>query len=205
MQKLEMISAYLESKQVGIIYHFTKINAIKTLLNDKEMSKYGCDILTFASYNKHLSTTRDFNMADNPLGTFNPSTYNIRIAIDGDKLSNKFKVKPINGVIDNRSEIFGTDINMFRVKHKSEKEEVICPLVNVKYFPLKDYIVEIQIYNHYNTETEDVYDYIQKMLKQHNLNIPVNIVRKWKPFKIYEDNNKCYEIYMKENDEKYNC
>lgn len=175
-----------ESKQVGIIYHFTDIYAIKKLMNKNLMSEYGCDILTFSSRNGHLSTSRDYDLTRDPFGEFPSSKYNIRIAIDGDKLSNKFKINPINGLKDNNKEIFGTDKNFMRVNHKSEKEEVVCPLKFDKYFRMKDYVVEIQVLQHNYIESEEIFKELEDIVKKMKLKISINIVRKFKPFGINE-------------------
>ena len=171
-----------EAKQVGIIYHFTTIKAIKSLLNKDEMDKFGCDVLTFASRNGHLSTTRDYQLTRNPLNDFKEDTHNIRIAIDGDKLSNKYKIKPISGLQFSNKEVFGTDKNHIRMPHKSESEEIVCPLKSDKYFKLKDYILEIQVLQHSYPESEDVFNSIKDSVKQLGLNIKVNSVRKWTSF-----------------------
>jgi hypothetical protein len=191
-----------EAKQVGIIYHFTKRDNILKLLSKEFMEKeLGCDILTFMSHNGYVSTTRNFMFTDDVTSDFNIRTYNIRIALDGDKLSNKYKVKPINGLLDNTKDVFGVDKNHIRVPHKSEKEEVICPINNETRFPLKDYILEIQVYNHDNTRDEEIYNVISRLgVEQHNLNIPVRFVRKWQPFGGYGKFNEncldstCYHI-----------
>lgn len=200
MQHISKFINYLnnikEAKQVGIIYHFTTIDSIKMLLNKKKMEEYGCEILTFLSNNSHLSTTRDYMLVNSPLPTFNVSKYNIRIAINGDKLSNKYKIKPINGLHDNSKNIFGTELNFKRVKHKSEKEEVIlCPKSGS--FKLKEYIEEIQIYNHDEEASQEIFNTIKDIINLEKLNIKVTRVRKWTPFNEKYIDDKYFDVTNK--------
>ena len=184
-----------EAKQVGTIYHFTTINALKALLNKDELSKFGCDILTFYSHNTYFSTTRNYALSTDMYNNDFPlAKYNVRIAIDGTKLSNKYKIKPIAGYILNDKDIFNHSKNFGRVKRSvGEYEEVVCPLKTNKYFPLKDYIVEIQILPTFN-ELEDI-EKLKNILKQLDVDIPINTGRKFKPLKESEYLIKDFEMY----------
>jgi len=184
---VKYIKSLEESKQVGIIYHFTTLSAIQKLTDKNFMAKYGCDILTFISYNNYISTTRDFMLTNNPLLDFNNSTHPVRITLDGNKISRKYKVKPINGLQNPDSKIFGTDLNHLRVKHKSEKEEVICPLKD-NIFPLKEYIIQIDFLNSSNEDEIEIFRKVKEELS--NTNILVQSVRKWSISKLNEDLNK---------------
>lgn len=174
---------FKESKQVGIIYHFTTLHGLKLLSDKNRMAQFGCEIFTFVSENDHLSTTRGYFLTDTPkpFSTINSKSHPIRIAFDGDRISEKFKVRPINGREDSNSDIFGVDKNYLRVPHKSEQEEVICP-DKTKMFKMKDFILEIQIKNFDHQETLKLKQEIDKIIESEGLNIFVNIVRKWKPF-----------------------
>lgn len=173
---------FFEAKQVGIIYHFTTLEGLKHLTDGDNLKRLGCELFTFVSKNDHLSTTRGYFLTDSPspFSMINSGTHPIRIAFDGDKISNKYKVKPINGLSDNDSNIFGVDKNHLRVPHKSETEEVICP-DKTKMFQMKDFILEIQIKNNRNDESLKIKEYLEKIIKEEGLNIPVNIARKWYP------------------------
>ncbi len=60
----------LGQKQVGTIYHFTKIDNIKKILSgNKELN---LEVLDFVSYNNSISCTRNACMADN-MSTFDLS------------------------------------------------------------------------------------------------------------------------------------
>ncbi len=86
--------AIAEGKQVGTIYHFTRFSSII------EMLENGFNLF---SHQEYISFTRNYNMIDyekykNDL-SFDykiGDKRGIRIAIDGDKLSNKYKIEPFN-------------------------------------------------------------------------------------------------------------
>lgn len=182
-----------EGKNIGIIYHFTRFNnMIKLLKGNKELN---LEILEFISYNGYISCSRNFAMSDDIFNNDFPlSSYNIRIAIDGTKLSNKYKIKPISGLIDNDGDIFDHNNNFKRVKRETGKSEEV---LLAKKINLKDYIKEIQIYNFHNERDIDYKNKIEYLLKQNNLNIPVNLVRKFKPLKedVYYSDTK-YNIIL---------
>ena len=181
--KIEMFSfkALFESKQVGIIYHFTTIQGLKSLSTTDSL---GCKLFTFVSHNDHISTSRSFDITSNPHADLNSKTHPVRIAFDGDKISNLFKVLPINGLGNTDKEIFGTNLNHLRVKHKLEQEEVICP--NNRMFELLDYILEIQI-NSYFFKPNELDNLVEELtIKLKDNNIPITTTRKWKPYKLDE-------------------
>lgn len=72
-----------ESKQVGIIYHFTSLFSLYEILSRKEPYLY-------SSYVNYISCTRDFNMKSPELRLEKQCC---RITLDGNKISENFKVK----------------------------------------------------------------------------------------------------------------
>ena len=85
-----------EGKQVGILYHFTRLSNLANMLDD------GFDM---KSNHKYVSFTRDYNLIDyhkksNQISKnfeFQDSWGNdtvVRLAIDGDRLSNRYKIQP---------------------------------------------------------------------------------------------------------------
>ena len=75
----------IEGKQVGILYHYTDLQNLKSILSDGCILKAGR-----RSHEEYISFTR--------LGSFLPkhlSHFGIcRFVVDGSKLSNKFKITP---------------------------------------------------------------------------------------------------------------
>ena len=140
-----------EAKQVGTIYHFTRPHNIVHLLNKSKQEEYGLEILEFISMNGNFSTTRNSSMtSDFTHPILNAKNgYIIRLALDGDKLSNKYKIKPIRGLDDNSFDVFG---NGNRVPLKwGEDEEVVLGNKTKKdenTFKLKDYLLQMITLTH---------------------------------------------------------
>ena len=175
-----------EAKQVGTIYHFTKPENIIYLIDKNRQAEYGLEIFEFFSMSGNFSTTRNASLTSDfthPILSAKKG-YSVRISLDGDKISNKYKIKPIRGLNDNDFDVFGK--NKERVPLKwGEDEEVIIGNNKKKdesTFKLKDYILQIDIIYLPNTNKEDTHnyrDYIEQIVKQNGLSIPVNIVKKF--------------------------
>jgi len=170
-----------ERKSVGIIYHFTTKKGIIKLLSPS--SEIGLDVFEFISHNGTVSTTRNFMAADNISNKYTDldlCTYHIRIAFDGDKISDKYKIRPLAGLKNNDTDIFNHDKNDNRVLRNSGESEEVVYSKHTKTFKLKPYIIDIQIYN-CSSRDEELYDTIKKLIDDNKLNIPVSLVRKYKP------------------------
>jgi hypothetical protein len=91
MIKLEdILKEITEAKQVGILYHFTRTRELIDILEDN-MLKASDMWATNDDPRPFNSFTRNKNGWD--VGGF-PT--DVRIAIDGNKLSNKYKIQPFN-------------------------------------------------------------------------------------------------------------
>jgi hypothetical protein len=78
-----------EGKQVGDLFHFTTVNQFKSILDDN---------FKMYSHNGVLSCTRNASLAQNIIGDISKKKgYVVRINIDGDRLSDKYIIKPILG------------------------------------------------------------------------------------------------------------
>lgn len=87
-----------EGKNVGIIYHFTRVSSIERMVETN---------FELASYHDYISFTRNYDMVNknkhtNDLNKFLGDQRGARIVIDGTKLSNKYRIEPFlditNGV-----------------------------------------------------------------------------------------------------------
>ena len=88
-----------EAKQVGIIYHYTTFEAGLKILQSNQLKSDHTAESTNAKPVFGISFTRDkrFNNANRAVDFTNSSfgrTPQLRFTIDGNKLSNKFKVQP---------------------------------------------------------------------------------------------------------------
>jgi hypothetical protein len=109
----------VESKHIGVIYHFTHLMNLYSILENKTfMSRY--NDLSKYNYDYSVSCTRNQSF----------KWGGIRIMLDGDKISNSFVVKPVS---------------YFKF-NKSQSEERI--FTNKETFPIFDYIIQIDILEH---------------------------------------------------------
>lgn len=114
------IEDYLnESKSVGIIYHFTHLMNLYFILESNTfMTRYN-DLPKY-NYDFSVSCTRNKSF----------KWGGIRIVLDGDKISDRFVIKPVS---------------YFKF-NKTQSEERI--FTNVEIFPIFDYIIRIDILDH---------------------------------------------------------
>jgi hypothetical protein len=109
----------VESKHIGVIYHFTHLMNLYFILKDKTfISRYN-DLPKY-NYDYSVSCTRNKSF----------KWGGIRIMLNGDKISNHFVVKPVS---------------YFKF-NKSQSEERI--FTNKETFPIFDYIIQIDILEH---------------------------------------------------------
>ena len=81
-----------EERQRGILYHYTTHENARSILNDNKLVPGGFDKNSPISFtrNKNLHKTSGRNHIRNGVRT------NMSFEIDGDKLSNNRKIKPLN-------------------------------------------------------------------------------------------------------------
>lgn len=175
-----------EAKQVGYLYHFTKVTNLVDILDSKKQSELGLEIFEFLSHNSTFSCTRNACLAQSVLSKdINlKNGYHVRIVLDGNKISNKFKISPISGFDD--TELKQTKYNKRIGKEYGEQEEKILPdkrqKERTKTFKMKDYIIQIDFSNE---AKEDVNRDLLKKLDKYN--IKYNFVKKFHTFKESKD------------------
>jgi hypothetical protein len=134
----------VEGKNISDLYHFTYIPILKEIIKDYKLKSGSKDEKT-GKYT--ISFTRAFNYPDiTKLGN-----QNVRITVDGSKLSNNYKIDP------------------FKEFDKKEAEERIF----TKELPLKKYIKQIDILD----KGKNISDIVNQLKKD---NINVNLVSKFK-------------------------
>jgi hypothetical protein len=134
---IKLIDILREAKQVGILYHFTDDEGLRGILESNELwaSETNAD---------HVSLTRDKN------GWHVGTRDNIfRISLDGNKISNKYKVQPYAW----------SDLD--RGIGDTESEEAI---ITDKITNIRNYIIEI-------TLDKKGYDVMKKYLKHTPTNL----------------------------------
>ena len=132
-----------EGKQVGTLYHFTRLSSLQSFLTN------GWDL---GSHMDYFSFTRNPDMLNQKYKNDFTLDWKIgdkrvvRIVIDGDKLSNNFKIEPYLDVTHNIK------------REQGEYEEIINKSQKLKSIDIEKYIKQIDI----KIEKE----YFDKLLKQ---------------------------------------
>lgn len=132
-----------EGKQVGTIYHFTNPEALMWILVQDELESGSHPFISFTrDWNLKNPYTYGTSLSGKSLGTKKnaPNWSNVRLVIDGDKLSNNNKVEPYSDVIQG-----------FSRKNQGESEE----RVKSKYIKnISKFIKQIDIIKGTNWETQ---------------------------------------------------
>jgi hypothetical protein len=172
MKLIDLLKEINEGRQVGEIYHFTSLDFIYDILESGKLepSPNRLEKLGFISFTR--------NRALSTLGGFKSQ---VRITIDGDKLSNKYQILPYSQLkpeTKGDEEIWNTPYS--RIAQNSESELVI---------PSKKYGGKVNIIPYIKKLDIIVYDYmdsynpnqIEEIEKINNiskkLNIPVEYHR----------------------------
>lgn len=162
---VDLLKEINEGKQVGDLYHFTSIVNLKEILKSK--------ILIPSKERKYISFTRNKNLA-----TLDNEKRDVKITIDGDKLSNKYKIIPYAQTSPETKfddYLFKRNPNIFKKSDKSFEAEVIIPVekYNDKIFILP-YIKQIDVIN-YNFQKDRPLNNIEKK-ELEKYNIPINFI-----------------------------
>lgn len=157
-----------EGKQVGNLYHWTDINSMGDMFEDNKKIELDNVYSSIASQQKYFSFTR------NPkLNTLGEEKSHVRIALDGNKLATKYRIKPY------------ADPNYKKAEGKGEAEERIDSSQYGGKINLEPYITKITLispenFNQYLSNLDykedkkqilrDKYDIILKELQSRNIN-----------------------------------
>jgi len=180
----------IEAKQVGVIYHFTTKSSFTKMIKNK-FKNLGLELFELFSLNGVVSCTRNFSLAEKPFGDISKACgHTVRINIDGDRLSNKYKIKPVLGYTDTHYPLL-MDKNLERVlRSEEENEEMILTKGTNKTVKLKDYIISITI-----SGDKEYYESIKNEVQK--LGYEILYQRKFKPLKediSYEIEESLYEV-----------
>ena len=179
-----MITSFnlFEAKQTGILYHFTNlisyyyINNCNCLTSNRYVSDFeelykSYNLNNKDIYKKYISFTRNKNFfKDEFLKTSLDKIINVRLTIDGDKLSENNKIYKINFFPDN-----------FRRK---ESEEVI--ITDEEFHNIGKYIINVEIpdLNSFKYEMFE-YDYDFEHFKEINIEHIVNLADLYDGFEYF--------------------
>jgi hypothetical protein len=171
-----------EAKQVGNIYHFTPLSNLKDILSTQFL--YPNDEDQISTSRRPNMSTRDFqDMKTSPI---------VRIALDGNKISNKYKIRPFAfGADEGNAEDLG-------------EEQIV---VNGEKFPFIPYLKRIDIFLN---KKEKINDKLIELLEKANIpyklypgipisNTPYSQEKTGNPEDINIENIPKKEIYSKED------
>ena len=93
---IKLLDILREAKQVGPLYHFTNIEFLSNILQLGLKLKPNNSTLPQHKNTYYTSVTRDKSGAGVIDYLSNMTEFNVRIQLDGNKISERYKVEPIN-------------------------------------------------------------------------------------------------------------
>ena len=167
-----------EAKQVGIIYHYTTFEAGLKILKSNQLKSSNAADSTNDKPVFAISFTRDKRFHNDHNIGFEESSFGqspqLRFTIDGDKLSNKFKIGPYSqqGVFDKSEKGFEAEERVI-----SDKTFTI---------PLSNYLISVDVLVEYKKPKDDEWDEFgykefaplrAKLIKfARTKNLPINLI-----------------------------
>lgn len=142
-----------EQKQVGILYHFTTVDSLKSILIDEGLKN---------TTNKYISFTRNFDLL-NTSDNFRIGKHIIRFVFDGDKLSTKYKIEPY--------------LDRGWAKRISNENEERIIIQRGKVLKCFNSLLEIDIIKDEN------FQQILDILSSFSLNITIKFINSFKPYR----------------------
>jgi hypothetical protein len=166
--KLTLVSRLLhESKQVGNLYHFTRLELLSEILKEKKLKPSNARL----EQNGFISFTRDFS---NSIG----SAKNVRLTFDGDLMSNKYKIIPYNQISpetdkEKQEEKDGEWENFGKSPNKQyENESIIPSKLYGGYINIYPYLKSIEIIKPWRWK-ENKWDDFKKEIKTYTGEVPI--------------------------------
>jgi len=166
-----------EGKQVGILYHFTNILSVIRILKHDRLEASGAG----GKY-QYVSFTRDKFFYKHETSGDNITSTDFRIVIDGDKLSNRFKITPYN---DNSTDNWSGSASYSHTnKQLPDSERAEAYLKHLDYDEkeervegdirdIRDFIISIDIIsmgNYYDHDKENIKN-LYTICKQSNIKL----------------------------------
>ena len=184
---VDLLKEITEGKQVGLLYHYTTFESGLKILQSNQLQSSEADDSTRANPIYTVSFTRDKRFHNKHNVGFDVSSFGqtpqVRFTVDGDKLSNKYKIQPY-------AQIGGSG----RFEKEREEFEAEERAVSNKPFtiPILTYIKSVDILVEYKTPHKDLsgeydfdeeYDYrtfapirVEIIKFAQDNNIPINLI-----------------------------
>lgn len=147
-----------ESKQVGVIYHFTFIENLSLIIESNCLKSYNVPLIGIQL--PTISLTRDKLLYKKPKTGIG---VDVRISLDGTKLSEKYKIEPHN--------YFNTPQLPSRPKATESEERISSPIIK----DLDKYVIlyEILPYNRKKITEEQYISYVNEIKNLNNFKVKI--------------------------------
>lgn len=163
MNLFDIATCIMEEKNIGILYHFTSYEGMNLIINDnfKLINKFGVPVKN----NFYVSFTRNKNLK---------TVYReVRITIDGNKLSNRYQIKPYADIKSG----YGKNKNdeseeRALVKKKDGFVDISKSIIRIDVMNIKNLLVDDDDYTIPPSMSE--YKILLKTLE--SINIPYSII-----------------------------
>ncbi len=179
MGEYEMITDFklFESKQAGILYHFTSIYSLYQMLSKKEPHIY-------SSFTNYVSCTRNFDMMSDSLKLEKQCC---RITLDGNKMSENLKIKPYLDPNyperEEREERVSTINTVIDLKKYCLRIDILKePKINPIRKPINSYSFDINQRLYDKNKIVQKYDLFKEKVKLLKLDFPIFFVDKMKSY-----------------------
>jgi len=168
-----------ERKQVGKLYHFTDLKKVYRILKDNELKQNTTSAYTNLASGVSFTRNKNFQKTNKYFGWYDMA---VNIIIDGDKLSDKYKISQFH---DNQTYITldPSELRMFKGRDVDEAEERTTKPIK----QLNKYITGIEInkklyYNYLKKNNYDnaviaaMYDYFHNTPPEEKLEPPYEYI-----------------------------
>lgn len=150
---VNLLKEITEAKQVGDVYHFTSLDGAYGILTD--------GFILANDEEGQVSTTRNKNLDPADFWDYGYGNTLIRLKLDGDKISNKYKIQPYN-----YSEEPDLEPPAYLGKNNFE-EQIVTNGQDLPIYPyLKDVMIDISKDSDFNKKT---LSQIENILKEKNI------------------------------------
>tara|TARA_R110000822_G_scaffold192532_1_gene331194 strand:- start:46 stop:624 length:579 start_codon:yes stop_codon:yes gene_type:complete len=156
-----------EAKQVGILYHYTSFDSAENIINSGYIR--GNKLPDHDSISLSFTRDKNFHKEYREIGGDKGGLLEVRFVIDGNKLSNKFKIQPYAQ----------TGYEKGTTNFESE-EIILAPIDKDIRVSLKDYTISVDfLYEPLRDYgIKKPWEYINNINKVKKMGIPINIVDK---------------------------
>lgn len=162
---VDLLNEITEGKQVGTLYHFTSIDNLKKILKS--------GTLIPSKERKYISFTRNKNLT-----TLDNEKRDVKITIDGDKLSTKYKIIPYAQTSPETKfddYLFKINPNIFQKSDPSFEAEVIIPVKDYgNKITILPYIKQIDVIDYNFIKDRPLNNIEKKEFEKYN--IPINFI-----------------------------